>query len=139
MSDESRTEGVLLFQQLQRRRENNFFPFRVSFRGRMEAVLCNKRFVFAHLFAERKNVDYLKTAFVRFLDHNLIKLHYALVNIAPARIFVAGRRYAKVRNCYEKQTLLIRQNSKHRIQEITKTISKANFIDALHPVVHTHE
>src|ERR1051325_8671930 len=102
MRDESRTEGALLFQQLQGRREDKSFPFRVSFRGRMEAVLCNKRFVFAHLFADRKNVDYLKAAFVRFLAHDLVKLHYALVNIAPARIFVAGRRYAKVRNCYEK-------------------------------------
>src|SRR5437588_12335649 len=51
-----------LLQQLQRGRENNFLPFGVFFGRWVEAIFGNERFVFAHFFAERKNIDHLQSA-----------------------------------------------------------------------------
>src|SRR4051812_25139061 len=47
--------SVLLLQQLQCGRENNFLPFGVGFGGGMKPVLGYERFVFAHFFTDRED------------------------------------------------------------------------------------
>src|SRR5437660_7231565 len=105
----------------------------------MKTVFGHERFVLAHFFTERENVYHFQPTLSRFFSHDLVKSKNSFMNVAAARIFVAGRSYSEIGDRDNEQSLLVWKHRQHLIYEVTEAVPKRRFVDALNPIVHADE
>src|SRR5256885_6632134 len=96
---------LLLLEQLQRRRKNDFLPLGVFPSRGMQTVRGNKRRIVLHFFAQLENTDDAQFALLRFLYNDLVEAQNSLRNVAPMSVTASSRRHTKIGNRNDEQSV----------------------------------